>query len=98
MSAVEPHMARFRSAHAPHDRLCNDIAGREIGHRVLGLHKPLAADIAKECALAAHRFRDKRLLALSERAEPHDRRMKLHELQVGNVGACAHRERDAVAC
>ena len=48
-------------------------------------------------ALAADRLGDQRLLAARRAAEPHDRRVELHELQVGDLGPGPQRQAHAVA-
>ena len=96
-ASVEPDVRGALLAHAPHDRLGHDVAGREVGERVLVGHEAHAAAVEENRPLAAHRLRDERLLPLGERAEPHDRRMELDELHVGDVRPGPERERHAVA-
>ena len=55
------------------------------------------ASSTQERALAAHRLGDQRLLARGPGAEPHHRRVELHELQVAQHRAGAQRERHPVA-
>ena len=90
-------MTRSGLPHPTHDRLRDDVARGEIGHRVLGLHEPRTVRVAQERPLAANRLRDERLLTLGQGSEPHDRRMELHELEVCDVCARPHRQRDPVA-
>jgi len=52
-------------------------------------------DVAK--SLAADGLADERLLPVRVRAEPHDGRVELHELEVAQPGAGAQRHRHAVA-
>lgn len=60
-------------------------------------HEAHAVAVDQVGALAAHRLGDQRLLALRVRAEEQHGRVELHELQVGELGARAQRQRHAVA-
>ena len=83
-AAVEPHVRRALLAHPPHDRLGDDVAGREVGQRVLVRHEAPPGVVEQDRALAAHRLGHQRLLPLGQRAEPHHRRVELDELEVGD--------------
>ena len=60
-------------------------------------HHPLAGGVVEDRSLATDRFGHQRLLAESVRAAPHDGRVELDELDVGDGQAGAQRHRDAVA-
>jgi hypothetical protein len=66
----------------------NDVARRQIGHFVVAAHEGIARARAQPAAFAAHRLGDQEraLLGVEEA-----RRMKLHELHVGERGARAVR-------
>lgn len=94
---VEEHVLGVLLLHAPHDALGDDVPGRQLGEFVLAHHEAHAVGVDQVSALAAHRLGDEGLLALRVRAEEQHGRVELHELQVGDLGARAERESDAVA-
>ncbi len=95
--AVEPHVRGARLAHAPHDRLGDHVARREVGQLVLPLHEAHPGVVDEEGALAAHRLGDQRLLAAGGRPEVHHGGVELHELEVGDPRPRAQRQGHAVA-
>ena len=72
----------------------NHVARREIDHRVIALHERFARVVAQHRAFAAQRFRKQK----ARRAFDMQRGgMKLHELDIVDLGARAPRHGDAVA-
>lgn len=94
---VQEHVLGVLLLHAPHDALGDDVPGRELGEFVLAHHEAHAVGVDQVGALAAYRLGDEGLLALSVGAEEQHRRVELHELQVGDLGARAEGECDSVA-
>ena len=84
-------------AHPGDDGAGHDVAGREVGERVLALHEAHARLVDEEGALAADRLGDERLLAARALAEPQHGRVELDELEVGEHGAGPQRGGHAVA-
>ncbi len=94
---VEVHVIGAPLLHAARDALGDDVAGRQLGQLVLTDHEAHAVGVHQMRALAPHRLGDQRLLALGVGAEEEHGGVELHELQVGDLGARAQGERDAVA-
>ena len=61
------------------------------------VHEAHPRAVDEECALAADRLRDERLLAAGARTEQEHRRVELHELQVGDPRPGPQRGRHPVA-
>ena len=59
-------------------------------------HEPHAVDVAKNRTLATDGLGDERLLPVRMGAEPHDRRVELDELEIGELRASAQCQRDTV--
>ncbi len=94
---VEVHVLGVLFAHAPQDALGDDVARGEFGQFVRADHEAVAVGVDEVGALAAHRLRHQRLLALRVGAEPEHGGVELDELQVGDLGAGPQGEGDAVA-
>ena len=91
---VEPQVVEAALVEAAADRLGHHVARREVGEGVLAAHERRALLVAQDRALAAQRLREQRA---RHRRMVQRGRVELHELEVGDRDAGAHRHRDAVA-
>src|SRR3954452_1321231 len=91
---VEPHVVEIALDAATADRLGHDVAGREIGERVLVAHERDAVFVAQDRALAPQGLREQRA---RHRRMVQRSGMELHELEVGDRRPGAHGHGDAVA-
>src|SRR5207302_1413568 len=81
---IEIDVGMLRAFHAADDGLGNDVAGRQLGARVLRRYEADAVLVAEIGAFAANRFADEEA---SRAGHIEDRRMKLHEFHVAKLGA-----------
>ena len=91
---VEPDVVAARVLHLLEDAAGDDVARRELGHRMIAGHETLAFHVAQQRPRAAHGLGNEEVRAAIERE---CRRVELHELHVHDVRARAPRERHAAA-
>ena len=88
---VEERVIHAALLHLLENAARHHIARRELRHRMILRHEPLALAVPQHRARAAHRLRNQEIRAPLERER---RRMELHELHIHHLGARApgHRE------
>ena len=95
--SIEPHVSGSFGTHSAHDRLGDNIARCKVGKGMQLLHETVTLAVEQDCTLPADGLRHQLLLSHGLLPRVEHRWMELHEFGIGDQGACAQCERDAIS-
>ncbi len=108
MPGVQVDVVAALGPHLPEDGLGHHVPGSQLGQFVLAHHEPLAVAVHQVGTGTPQRLGDQRLLVslrarhrrlpATQRRDMQGGRMELHELEIGDPGSGAQRERHTVPC